>query len=136
MDPGDPTAADDLAVRNLVAALSRTADGDDVEAYLALFAPDARWELPDGVRTGHDDIRAGSLERRAAGTIGPGTHTRHVVGTTVVRLDGDRATAESTWMFLADTDATPRIARVGTYADEFVRQDGRWLLSRRVITFG
>ena len=39
-------------------------------------------------------------------------------------------------MFLADTDATPRIARVGTYADEFVRQDGRWLLSRRVITFG
>jgi len=135
-DPAPDPAADELAVRNLISALSRTADGDDMDAYLALFAADAAWVLPDGERRGHDDIRAGSLERRAAGQVGPGSRTRHVVGTSVVQLHGDRATAASTWMFLTDTATRPRIARTGTYDDEFVRDGGRWLLSRRVITFG
>jgi uncharacterized protein (TIGR02246 family) len=131
----DPVA-DELAVRNLIAALSRTADGDDVEAYVELFAPDATWELPGAVRRGRDDVRAGSLERRAAGEVGAGTASRHVTTTSVVSVDGDRATAESTWMFLVDTTTTPRVARVGSYADAFARLDGRWLLTRRVITFG
>lgn len=132
----DDPAADELAVRNVIAALARTADGDDVDAYLALFTPDAVWELPEGTRRGHDELRTGSRERRAAGTIGPGSSTRHVVATVVVHLDGDRATAESTWMFLADTTSAPRVARVGTYADEFRRDGDRWLLARRVITYG
>lgn len=130
------SAADELAVRNLIAALSRTADGDDVEAYLALFAPDAVWALPGGERRGHDQIRDGSVERRAQGQVGPGTATRHAVTTVVVDVDGDRATASSTWMFLVDTTTEPRIGRVGTYTDEFARIDGRWLLTRRDITFG
>jgi ketosteroid isomerase-like protein len=133
---GHDAAGDELAVRNVVAALARTADGDDVDAYLALFAPDATWELPEGTRRGHDELRAASLERRAAGTIGPGSHTRHVVTTVVVHVDGDRATAESTWMFLADTTTAPRIARVGTYADEFRRHGHHWLLVHRTITYG
>jgi len=133
-DP-DPVA-DELAVRNVISALARTADGDDVDAYIALFAPDATWELPEGVRRGHSDLRAGSLERRASGTIGPGSGTRHVVTTTVVELSGDRAVAHSTWMFLADTATSPRIARVGTYADELVRADARWVLQRRVVDYG
>ncbi len=131
----DPVA-DELAVRNVIAALSRTADGPDVDAYVALFAPDASWELPGTVRRGHDDIRAGSLERRAAGEVGPGSGTRHVTTTTVVTLDGDRAAAASTWLFLEDTTGTPTVARVGTYDDELVRHEGRWLLARRVIGFG
>ena len=131
----DPVA-DELAVRNLIAALSRTADGEEVEAYLALFAPDAVWALPGGERRGHDQIRAGSVERRAQGQVGPGTATRHAVTTVVVAVDGDRAAATSTWMFLVDTSTEPRIGRVGTYTDQFVRTNGRWLLSRRDITFG
>jgi uncharacterized protein (TIGR02246 family) len=136
MSPDPDPLADELAVRNVVAALSRTADGGDVDAYVALFAPDATWELPDAVRRGHADIRAGSLARRAAGEVGPGTATRHVTTNLVVAVDGDAATAQSTWLYLTDTTGTPTISRVGGYDDELARVDGRWLLTRRVITFG
>ena len=142
--PADPTArcagctavADELAVRTLLAALSRTADGDDVDAYVELFAPDAVWELPGSVRRGRDDIRAGSLERRAAGEVGAGSATRHVTTTSVVRVDGDRATASSTWLFLADPMPGPRLAGGGPQAQGFARAAGRWLPPRRSIAFG
>ena len=133
---GDPGAQDELAIRDLVARASRLADADDVEAYVALFTSDASWELPGGGRHGHDDIRAGAIERRADGTVGPGTATRHTVGTVVVRVDGDHATAESTWQFFTHTTTTPTLARLGTYHDQFVRTPAGWRIRRRTIEFG
>lgn len=129
-------ADDELEIRNLIARVARYADGDDVEAYVALFTPDASWEMPGAERRGHDDIRAGSLERRAAGAIGPGSHTRHVVSTVTVELDGDRATAASTWQFFTHTDTSPQLALMGTYDDTFVRTPDGWRLARRVIGIG
>ena len=131
-----PAAQDELAIRDLVARLARYADGDDVEAYVALFSEDAAWEMPGAERRGHDDIRAGAIERRAAGAIGPGTHTRHVVGTVTVDLDGDRARAASTWQFWIETASAPRPVLMGTYDDTFVRTPDGWRLARRVINIG
>lgn len=132
----DLATRDGLAIRDLISRVARCADGDDVEAYVALFTPDASWEMPGAERRGHDDIRAGSLERRATGAIGPGSNTRHVVGTVAVDLDGDRATAASTWQFYVDTVTAPRLALMGTYDDTFVRTPDGWRLARRVITIG
>jgi ketosteroid isomerase-like protein len=129
-------AHDDAAVRNLVAAVAREADGPDVDAYVALFTPDASWEMPGGTRVGHDDIRAGSVERREAGVVGPGSNARHTVSTVVVTLDGDRATAASTWQFWAETAGSPRVVLMGAYDDELVRTADGWKLARRVITIG
>ncbi|MFZ4518123.1 MAG: nuclear transport factor 2 family protein [Microthrixaceae bacterium] len=127
---------DELAIRDLVARVARLADSDDVEAYVALFTDDASWEMPGAERRGHADIRAGAEERRAAGVVGPGTHSRHVVGTVVVDLDGDRATAASTWQFYVDTATAPRLVLMGTYDDTFARTPDGWRLARRVITIG
>ncbi|MBU6216626.1 MAG: nuclear transport factor 2 family protein [Acidobacteria bacterium] len=127
---------DELAIRDLVARLARHADADDVDGYVALFTHDASWEMPGAERRGHDDIRAGAVERRAAGVVGPGTHTRHVVGTVTVDLDGDRARAASTWQFWVDTATAPRPALMGTYDDTFVRTSAGWRLARRVIDIG
>lgn len=136
--PADPgrLALDELAVRDLVARVARSADGDDVEAYVRLFTPDASWEMPGAPRRGHDAIRAGSLERRAEGMIGPGSNTRHVVSTVTVDLDGDRAVAESTWQFWVDTTSAPRLTLMGTYRDHVVRAGDGWRLQRREITIG
>ena len=71
--------------------MAQLADGADVDAYVDLFTPDGSWEMPGAPRRGHDDIRAGSLARRAAGDIGPGSHTRHVVTILSVAVDGDDA---------------------------------------------
>jgi uncharacterized protein (TIGR02246 family) len=129
-------ADDELAVRNLVARVAQYADGPDVDAYVALFTPDAVWDMPGAPRRGHGEIRAGSEERRAAGTIGPGSNTRHVVSTTAVTVDGDNATADSVWQFFLDTATAPRLQLMGTYHDEMVRAGDEWKLAHRTITFG
>jgi len=130
------TADDELAVRNLVARVAQYADGPDVDAYVALFTPDAVWDMPGAPRKGHAEIRAGSEERRAAGQVGPGSNTRHVISTMAVHVDGDRASADSVWQFYVDTNAAPRVQLMGTYHDECRRVGHDWKLARRQITFG
>ena len=133
---GDGAAADELAVRNVVGLMAQLADGPDVDAYVDLFTPDGMWEMPGAPRHGHDDIRAGSLARRAAGDIGPGSSTRHVVTILSVTVDGDAATADSVWQFFADTDTEPRVQLMGTYRDDLVRTPAGWKMARRRITIG
>jgi uncharacterized protein (TIGR02246 family) len=129
-------AEDELAVRNLVARVAQYADGPDVDAYVGLFTPDAVWDMPGAPRRGHAEIRAGSEERRAAGQIGPGSNTRHVVSTVAVRVYEGHAVSDSVWQFYADTASSPRLALMGTYHDEVVRVGGEWKLARRQITIG
>jgi uncharacterized protein (TIGR02246 family) len=129
-------ADDELAVRNLVARVALYADGPDVDAYVDLFTPDAVWDMPGAPRKGHAEIRAGSEERRAAGQIGPGSNTRHVVSTVAVRVDGDGAVADSYWQFYVDTSTEPRLQLMGSYHDELVRTPAGWRLSRRQIAIG
>jgi uncharacterized protein (TIGR02246 family) len=129
-------AEDELAVRNLVARVAQYADGPDVDAYVALFTPDAVWDMPGAPRRGHAEIRAGSEDRRAAGQIGPGSNTRHVVSTVNVRVYEGHAVADSVWQFYADTASSPRLALMGTYHDELVRVGGEWKLARRQIMIG
>jgi uncharacterized protein (TIGR02246 family) len=130
------SAEDELAVRNLIARVAQYADGPDVDAYVDLFTSDAVWEMPGAPRRGHAEIRAGSEERRAAGQIGPGSNTRHVVSTISVAVGDDAAFADSVWQFYVDTTSAPRLQLMGTYRDECRRVDGEWKLARRQITIG
>jgi uncharacterized protein (TIGR02246 family) len=136
MDEPSSAAADELAVRNLVARVAQFADGDDVEAYVALFTADAVWDMPGAPRQGHDDIRAGSVARRATGQIGPGSNSRHVITTTTVTVAGDRAEAVSYWLFYVETNAKPVLSSMGTYHDSCVRTGSGWKLAHRSIAFG
>ena len=57
----------------------------------------------------------------------------HLVSNIEVDLDGDRATARSRHLLVMrgpDGSPTPELA--GFYEDEFVREDGRWKIARRV----
>ena len=130
------SADDELAVRNLVALIAQYADGPDIDAYVALFTPDAVWDMPGAPRQGHAEIRAGSEERRAAGQIGPGSNTRHAVSTMAVQVHNDHAVADSVWQFYVDTNTTPRLQLIGTYHDELRRVGDEWKLAHRQITIG
>lgn len=132
----NPAAHDDAAIRNLIARIAHTADSGDVDAYVRCFTAEARWDLPGGSRRGHADIRAGSQARKDAGEIGPGSGTRHLVGTTAVDVDGDGARATSYFQFFVQTTTTPLLRLVGQYDDQFVRGTDGWLLDHRRITFG
>ncbi|QDQ96259.1 nuclear transport factor 2 family protein [Tomitella fengzijianii] len=139
-------ACDSERIRSLIARIAHLADDGTVEEYCAQFAPDAEWEMPEDPRTsmaartarGVDEIARGARERRAAGTVGEGSHTRHVVNCSAIDVadDGESATAVSLWQFYVRTDEAPRVVNMGRYLDEFTRVGGRWVLAKRTIRLG
>src|SRR5690606_27411704 len=91
---------------------------------------------PGDERRGLDDIRAGVVERRAAGVQGPGTHTKHVNTTTAVAMDGpDAAWVTSYFQYFTDTLGMPTLRLVGTYRHRVVRTPEGWRIARREIVF-
>ncbi|WP_419924564.1 nuclear transport factor 2 family protein [Candidatus Poriferisocius sp.] len=128
--------SDDAAIRNVVARLAMLADDGDLEEYAGLFAGDALWEMPGAAIQGRENLLDGAIERRAAGTVGPGSHTRHVITTQAVAVDGDEAASDAYWQFWVDTATAPSIALFGTYRDRFVRTEDGWKLAHRTISYG
>ena len=132
--------ADELAVRNLLARVAQLADNGDIDEYVACYTKDAVWAMPASPATGLeastkegiDDIRAGVVERRAAGVQGPGSNTRHVVTTSWITVDGDGATGSSYFLFLSGAT----VQSAGHYADRFVRSPDGWQIAHRTITIG
>lgn len=138
--------SDELEIRSLVARLGHLADASpDLDAYLSCFTEDAVWEFPgnaaeglEASRTvGREQIAADRRQRREDRFQGPGTNTRHLNTTLVVRVDGtDRAEAESYWLFVGDTGGAPVVRAVGHYRDRFRRTPDGWKLASRTITTG
>ncbi len=128
--------SDDAAIRNVVARLAQLADEGDLEEYTGLFADDALWEMPGAAIRGRENLLAGAIERRAAGTVGPGSNTRHVITTQAVAVDGNEATSDAYWQFWVNTAAEPSVALFGTYRDRLVRTEGGWKLAHRTISYG
>ena len=128
-------AADESEIRNLLNLVANLSDGDDLDMYLSCFTKDGVVAMGKSERVGHDEIRAGAVERRAAGMQGPGTNTKHFVGDQVIRVEGpDNATAESYALFIGDITTSPVIRAVARYRDSFTRTAEGWKLSRREIS--
>ena len=119
-----------------MARLAMLADDGDLGEYAGLFADDALWEMPGNSIQGRDNLLAGAIERRSAGTVGPGSNTRHVITTQAVAVDGDEATSDAYWQFWVNTATEPSIALFGTYQDRMVRTDDGWKLAHRTISYG
>jgi len=123
------------AIRRLLLDYRRHLDGKDFRAYADLFAaegefiagpggeiratgPQAIFELVDGMR--------GTLLTDAGGD------DVHVAVNEVIELDGDRASATSTWVYLIRGEGdVPEVSKIGHYEDRLTREDGRWKFLQR-----
>lgn len=98
----------------------------------ALFAEDGTWDTAFGRATGRAAIAELARDIRArAGAERP--RAVHLVGNIAIALDGDSARVRSNWMVMQNDPAGPKIGSGGGYADEMVRQGGRWLFRSRKI---
>ena len=125
---------DRAEVMDLVARYAECVDTADVEGYAALFTPDGVVEHSAGSVKGRDEIRAWVAGLAKDGRIGPGSQLKHVLGLPVIRGDEQRCAARTYVMIPRMMESGEISTRLmGTYKDDIVKQDGRWLIEKRII---
>jgi SnoaL-like domain len=114
-----PSIADDHAeIRNLIGSYCLTLDHDDVDGWLALFVPDATYQVYGHTFEGHDGLR--TMLSGAPGGL-------HLGGPPVVELVGtDRAFARHNLLFV---DRATGESRLAVYDDGLVRTDRGWRIA-------
>ena len=119
------------AIREVLATYCFHLDAGDFEAMAALFTVDGTWHTDFGKGTG----RAGIVDHARSLRAGSAPRPRgvHLVTNVVIALDGDSARVQSNWVVAQNTDTVPRVSSAGGYADDMVKQDGRWLFRYRKI---
>jgi uncharacterized protein (TIGR02246 family) len=123
---------DRAEIDRLLADYVRCVDARDWRAYSLLFARDGVWTGGIGYAQGPDTIEAMLAERIGARVPAPGPTEFHLVANPTVELDGNRASAESTWALIVRGEGdTPDLTLLGRYRDQLVREDGRWRFARR-----
>jgi ketosteroid isomerase-like protein len=110
----------------------RTLDEREFAAYAELFAPDGEWagnlgsfKGPAAIKQMLDDSVGTAFGIEAGDDF-------HLVANPDIHVDGDRATASSTWAFVKrDGDDRPQLSLLGHYTDVLARTPEGWRFVRR-----
>jgi uncharacterized protein (TIGR02246 family) len=125
---------DELAIRRVLVDYSATQDARDFDGYVALFAKDGEWVNGKIVHKGREAIHkmlVGLYGAPPAGYVN--NESFHIASNPQVDVNGDRATARSRHLLvMRGPNGEPTPALAGRYEDEFIREDGKWKILRRV----
>ena len=119
------------AIRDLLAEYCFRIDNDRFAEMAALFSEDGTWDTAFGKATGRAGIEA--LLRGIAARAPTRPRRIHSLANVVIRVDGDKAQVQSNWVVTQNSEQGPKIGSAGAYADELVKQGGRWLFKYRKI---
>ncbi len=127
---------DELAIRKVITAYSNTQDAHDYDGYVALFARDGEWVSGKSVFKGREAIK--NMLVGLYGAPPPGYvngESFHISFNADVSVSGDKAIAVSRHvLFMRGPKGEPVPMLSGRYDDEFVREDGKWKILRRLDT--
>lgn len=120
------------AIHALFMRYRQCLDEKDFSGYAELFAEDGEFVAAGGAAKGRAEIEElvdgmrGNLLTAAVGD------DLHIVVNPEILVDGNRATARSTWIYLVrGDDGEPTLSKVGHYEDELIREGGSWRFARR-----
>jgi len=135
--PGE--AADRLAIRELIEAYAHCADRRDAKGQMSLFTSDTHFVV---FMNAKDPTPAQELHSREAlapvfAELNKYDATTHFVGqSTIFTLTSDRATGEAYCLahhVTVDRDKRRLMVASLRYLDTFVKLDGAWLFSERLL---
>jgi uncharacterized protein (TIGR02246 family) len=125
---------DELAISRVLVEYSATQDAHDYPGYAALFAREGEWVNGKTVHKGREAILKMLVD--LYGTPPPGyvnSESYHITSNPQIDLHGDRATVRSRHLLvMRGPNGAPTPALAGRYEDEFIREDGKWKILRRV----
>ena len=120
------------AIHALFMRYRQCLDEKDFGGYAALFAEDGEFVAAGGTakgRTGIEELVDGMRGNLLTAIAGDDLH---IVVNPEISIDGDRAIARSTWIYLVrGGEGEPTLSKVGHYEDELVREGGEWRFARR-----
>ena len=124
------------AIREMLAEYCFRLDGGDYDGMAALFTADGTWDTAFGKANGRPAIA--QLARDLRVRAGPNRpRAIHLVTNIAIALAGEEAEVRSNWTVVQNspesTGGGPRIGSGGGYADQMVKQDGKWLFRYRKI---
>ena len=124
------SAADQLAVLEVITRADEAASRRDADAYVALFAPDAVLDGTQGQHAGREALRA---------SVGPiwaaeGPATVHLTLNPVIEPgpSDDQAVARSV-LLIIDAVPPPALRTVALITQELRRAERSWLITRRTV---
>jgi 3-phenylpropionate/cinnamic acid dioxygenase small subunit len=120
----NPTAEDHVAITNLLARYCLALDLDDVDAWVALFTPDASFQVYGRSWDGHEGLRK---------MLGAAPGGLHLGGPPVIEMVG--ADAARTTQNLLFVEARTGTMRRSVYTDELRRTPVGWQIARRRCQF-
>ena len=132
-------AADRLAIRELVEAYAHCADRRDAKGQMALFTADTHFVVFMNAKDPKPSQELHSREALAPvfADLNQYAATMHLLGqTTILALTHGRCTAETYCMphhLTLDGGKRRLMIAALRYTDEFVKIDGAWLFSERVL---
>ncbi len=118
---------DELAIRHLVSAYADAVNRRDAELWAGTWAENSTWELRGNPIAGKENIV--NTWHSAMGSF---EFVVQLVYQGTLEINGDQATGR--WYLaehLRPQGAENGFFNVGTYADNYVRLDGRWLFEKR-----
>src|SRR5262245_22090535 len=120
------------AIRALILAYGQAHDHRDYRTFANLFASNGEWVGGLGSAKGPEAIFA-LMDKTIGHDPKPnGSGTYHVMTNDQIKLEGDRASATTKWIYLTPgADNAPKLVYLGHYDDQFVRENGQWKFLRR-----
>lgn len=138
----DSYAEDRAEIQELQGRYLFAMDWRDADTYASTFTEDGVLDWARGVEKGRAAIRAAVLGMRetdakeAAKTPGKRpAKRRHNITNTIIKIDGNKALSRSYWTsyYNNNDQRAPQIDGYGHYEDELVKQNGKWLFTKRKI---
>jgi uncharacterized protein (TIGR02246 family) len=125
---------DELAISRVLVEYSATQDARDYSGYAALFAREGEWVNGKTVHKGREAILKMLVDLYGAPPPGyVNSESYHITSNPQIDLHGDRATVRSRHLLvMRGPDGAPSPVLAGRYEDEFIREDGKWKILRRV----
>jgi uncharacterized protein (TIGR02246 family) len=125
---------DELAISRVLVEYSATQDARDYSGYAALFAREGEWVNGKTVHKGREAILKMLVDLYGAPPPGyVNSESYHITSNPQIDLHGDRATVRSRHLLvMRGPNGAPTPALAGRYEDEFIREDGKWKILRRV----
>ena len=123
------------AIRNLLMDYGKFLDQRDFVAFSGLFAEkDGEWIGGMGDAKGRQAILKLMEESIGKDTKGLGASNYHIFTNETIRVNGDRAEANTKWLFVVQAESgRPQLFYLGHYEDTFVRENGEWKFQRRLV---